>query len=220
MLRRLAPCNRAIGHGAGNEAHWSLDPDYLPALMGGLHLPAQSATVGGLSSYRDLAFAGETFAETIWMRDTMNPQPQTVHDAMHMLQSYHQQRCDTYRRMTQDAPDEWTKILLDELVQLEEQAAQVVEREIDRLDPKEKSYLLPGVIPTFDPAHAMDCQCDSDPDFKDVLSCSLNSSGALDELIDLIAASNAAQSVQDLASRLRELEQSRERQIAKFTRLD
>jgi hypothetical protein len=154
------------------------------------------------------------------MKDTMKPKPQTVHDAMQMLQGYHQQRCDMYRRLAKDASDERTGILLDKLVQLEEQAVQFIEDEIGRREPKDKSYLLPGPLPTIDPAHAMDCRCGSDPGFEDVLSCSLRSDGALDELIDLIAASNAAQSIQDLASSLRELERTRERQIAKFTRSD
>lgn len=146
--------------------------------------------------------------------------PQTVHDALEMLKSYHQQRRDLYHRLEADAPDEWTEILLKELVRLEDDSVQVVGDEMERLQPHERSYLLSGPTPTIQPAHAMDCQCDSDPAFEDVLSCSLSSDAALDELIDLIEVSNAAPSVQELATALRELERTKDRQIAKFSRTD
>jgi hypothetical protein len=146
--------------------------------------------------------------------------PQTVHDALEMLKTYHQQRRDLYRRLEADAPDEWTEILLKELVRLEDNSVQVIGDEIERLKPHERSYLLSGPTPTIPPTHAMDCRCDSDPTFEDILSCSLCSDEALDELIDLIGVASAAPSVQELATALRELVRTKDRQIAKFSRTD
>jgi hypothetical protein len=60
----------------------------------------------------------------------------------------------------------------------------------------------------------------ANPTFDEALGCALASDEALDEVIDLLAGSSAAASVQDLAARLRDLERTKDRDIAKFTRAD
>lgn len=145
--------------------------------------------------------------------------PRTVHNALQMLKSYHQRRRDTYQRLAESTTDERTQILLNELVALEETAIQIVGDEDANLGDRE-TYLMPGPTLNIDPAHAMDCRCDSQPTFEDALWCALSSDAALDELIDLVTGCTAALSIQELASRLRELERTKDRQVAKFTRED
>lgn len=67
---------------------------------------------------------------------------------------------------------------------------------------------------------ASDCHCVDDPSFHDALTCALTSGPLLEELFSRLEGSSAAASVLDLVKRLRELQQTRERQIANFTRQD
>lgn len=146
--------------------------------------------------------------------------PKTSSDILQMLESYHQQRHDTYRQLATRADDARLQMLLEHLVSLENDALVIIHGEQKQHSSRQASHLMSGQALTIQPAHAMDCQCSEEPTFDAALACALTSDAALDELIDLLQSSNAAQSIQDLAARLREAERTKDRQIAKFTRED
>src|SRR5690606_27242971 len=81
-------------------------------------------------------------------------------------------------------------------------------------------YLLSGPTLTIKPAHAADCKCETNPTFDDALGCALASDTAVEELIDRLAGSSAAASVQELAKRQRGVEQTREQQNSIIVRSD
>lgn len=150
----------------------------------------------------------------------MTATPKTSYNILQMLEKYHQQRRDTYHSLARSTDDERTRVLLEYLVRLEDDVLEILRGEMEQLSPDQASYLLPGSALTIEPTHAMDCQCSDQPSFDAALTCALTSDEALDELIDHLQASCAAQSLQDLAARLREAERIKDRQIAKFTRED
>lgn len=111
-------------------------------------------------------------------------------------------------------------ILLEHLVQLEEHSSKVIQSEIKELSPEHSTYLIAGPTLSADAVHAAECRCEGQPNFQDVLACALTSDRRLDELLDRIEDCSAAPSVMELAKRLRDLEQTKDQQIAKFTRED
>lgn len=147
-------------------------------------------------------------------------EPRTVYELLKMLETYHQQRHDSYLQLASRGTDERACILLHHLGKLEENAINIIRDERDHLKPDQATYLTSGPTLTIAPSHAMDCKCDGDPTFDDALRCALTSDDALDELIDRLAGSSAAASIQDLATRLRDVERTKDREIAKFTRED
>lgn len=150
----------------------------------------------------------------------MTTTPKTSYDILQMLDTYHARRRDTYDQLARRGSDERAVVLLEYLVRLEDDMLQIIRGEKERITPEQASRLMPGPTLTVKPAHAMDCQCDGEPTFDEALACALTSDEALDELIDHLQASSAASSLQDLATRLREAERMKDRQIAKFTRQD
>lgn len=150
----------------------------------------------------------------------MSATPTTSYETLKLLEKYHGERRDTYAGLAPRATDERTRLLLDYLVRLENEALEVIRGEMERTSPEHAARLMPGPKLTIDATHATECQCAGDPTFDEALACALTSDAALDEVIDHLAAGSAARSIQDLATRLRELERTKDRQIAKFTRED
>lgn len=146
--------------------------------------------------------------------------PLTVYEIIQLLQQYHQQRHDTYQQLAGQAGEERAATLLNHLVELEAMALRIIGNELAQLTSEQSTYLSSGPELNIDPAHAADCRCDSAPGFEDALSCALTSDLAVFDMIDRLAGSSAAASVQELAGRLREVEQTKALQIARFTRAD
>ena len=144
----------------------------------------------------------------------------TVRELLELLERYHQQRRESYRQLADQATDERARLLLNHLVELEDQALRILHEEHERLRPEHSSYLPSGPTLTIEPTHAMDCRCESNPTFEDALQCALTSDEALDEVIDHVAGASPTRSVQDLAVRLRQVERTKDQQIARFTRSD
>ena len=144
--------------------------------------------------------------------------PATVYEAIELLESYHDKRRANYVRLAGEGGDPRTDLLLQHLVKLEDDALTILAAERERLDPAHSTRLPTGTDLTIEPAHAVNCRCDEEPSFDEALSCALASDAALDEVIDKIAGSSAARSIQDLAARLRELERTKQREIDNFTR--
>ncbi len=99
-------------------------------------------------------------------------------------------------------------------------ALRIIDSELAQLPAEQSTYLSSGPELNVDPAHAADCRCDSAPSFDDALECALTSDLAVFDMIDRLGGSSAAASVPELATRLRELEETKDRQIARFTRQD
>jgi len=146
--------------------------------------------------------------------------PVTVFEIIQLLQQYHQRRQENYQRLAEGATDERTATLLNHLVELEAMAQRIIGSELSQLSPDHSTYLSSGPELNIDPAHAADCRCGSAPSFEDALGCALTSDLAVFDMIDRLGGSSAAASVQELATRLRELEETKDRQIARFTRPD
>ena len=146
--------------------------------------------------------------------------PRTVLEVLQLLEDYHQQRHDIYNRLADAGDDARAELLLRHLVELEANAIRIIQDEIKHVQGGPSAYLSSGPTLSIKPAHAMDCQCGDHPSYADALRCALSSDDALDELIDRLSGSSAAASVQNLAARLREVERTKDRQIANFTRDD
>ena len=146
--------------------------------------------------------------------------PQTVYEVLGALESIHVRRRDNYKQLASRSSDERALLLLHRLAELEEVVVEEIHEEHARLNPDHATYLPLGTGLTSGPTHGVDCQCGSNPTFEEALDCVLSSDGPLDELIDELADSSAAQTVQDLAARLRDFERTRDRQIANFARED
>ncbi len=146
--------------------------------------------------------------------------PQTISDVLQMLLEYHKSRCQQYRKLAQTSPDEQTRILLEHLVELDESAAKIIRLEISGLPPGQTTYLTHGPAIGNEVTHAVDCKCDAEPNFYEALNCAFTSDRQLDELLDRLEGCTAATSVVELAKRIREMEQTKDRQIANFTRMD
>lgn len=144
--------------------------------------------------------------------------PHTAVDVLVSLESHHTRRRENYQHLAGNVADERVRIILDRLVELEDAAMNVIREE--RLRLKSSTYLPLGPTATVDRGSDAVCRCGSHPTIDDAVWCALSSDEALDELIDLLEASSAASSVEELASRLRELERTRDRQIVTFVRED
>jgi len=147
-------------------------------------------------------------------------QPNTIYDVLVMLADYHQQRAKQYEQLGKASVDPRAGILLEHLVELETHSMQVVRSELQQLTPEHSTYLISGPTLSADAIHAAQCRCEGEPSFLETLSCAFTSDRRLDELLDRIGDSSAAPSVIELAKRLRDLENTKDQQIAKFTRED
>ncbi len=88
------------------------------------------------------------------------------------------------------------------------------------MDPDRSTFLSFGPTVNVKLEELASCRHDDGPSWEDALECALRSDAVLLDLIDRLAGSTAATSVQELAARLREMEQTKDREIAKFTRTD
>lgn len=146
--------------------------------------------------------------------------PQTVYDILQLLEKYHGERHATYGRLASQATDPMAQILLEHLVELEDHSLKVVRSEMQQLDPKHATFLTSGPVLSAEVTHASDCHCADNPTFQEALACALESDHLLDQLLHRLEGCSAARSVLDLAKRLRDLEETKDRQIANFTRMD
>ena len=146
--------------------------------------------------------------------------PRTVYELLKLLEKYHADRCATYASLTSQATDAMAQILLEHLVELEDHSLKVVRGEMQQLDPKHTAFLTSGPTMSAEATHASDCHCESNPTFQEALACALESDHLLDQLLHRLEGCSAAASVLDLAKRLRDLEETKDRQIANFTRQD
>ncbi len=147
-------------------------------------------------------------------------QPATIYDVLEMLADYHRQRAKRYEKLGETSDDAMAQILLEHLVELENQSTQCIDAEMQTLAPEAATYLISGPRMSQDALHAADCQCEQQPSFSDALACAFTSDQRLDELLDRMEDCTAAQSVIDLAKRLRDLEHLKYQRIAKFSRQD
>ncbi len=145
---------------------------------------------------------------------------QTDYEVLDTLESIHRCRRDQYKQLVSCCTDDRARLLLQRLEELEEIAVTEIHDEHERLHPDQATYLPLGTDLTSGPTHGVDCQCGSNPTFDEALECVLSSDGPLDDLIDQLADSSAATSVQELAARLSEFERTRDRQIARFATED
>lgn len=144
--------------------------------------------------------------------------PMTVADILQALLDYHQKRKVTYSALLAQSLDERARILLRELVDLEDNSARVVAGELDRNTSAVSAYLAYG--PRVSPRvwQAWVCRCGSTPDFEETLSCALHSDTALEGLLNRLESMTTSGS--ELASRIRDMETVKRRQVSKFVRLD
>lgn len=145
-------------------------------------------------------------------------QPRTIYDVLSMMAEYHERRARRYRELSAASDDPQTGILLDHLVELETESASVIRGEMEHLSPDHATYLVTG------PTLRRECVDVDDPcagdnlSFDDAVGCALESDQCLTELLDRLADCTAAESVVQLAKRLREFETMKEQRIAKFAR--
>lgn len=147
-------------------------------------------------------------------------QPRTIYDVLAMLLEYHDRTALRYRELATACVDSQTDILLDHLVELQTQSAQMIRGEMEHLSPEHSTYLITGPQLTHDTIHSSDNCCGDNPSFDDTLECALVPDPRLTELLDRMTDCTAAESVVELAQRLREFETTKDRQIASFTRRD
>lgn len=150
----------------------------------------------------------------------MMNQPKTIYDVLMLLVDYHQLRCKTFEHLVEVSNDSRAKILLEHLVELETHSMLVVRAEMEQLTPEHSTYLISGPTLSSDAMQAATCCCESKPRFQDLLTYALASDRRLDELLDRIEDCTAAQSVIELAERLRDLQHTKDMQISNFTRED
>lgn len=146
--------------------------------------------------------------------------PKTVYEVLQLLEDYHRERLTTYLQLSQDVSDSMAQILLERLVELEGDTLLVVRGEMKQLDPQHAVYMTSGPTLSREVIHAKTCRCGNDPSFRDTLGCALESDHLLDQLLHRLEGCSAAASVLGLAERLRELEETKERQIANFIRME
>lgn len=145
---------------------------------------------------------------------------QTVRDLLQLLVNYHQSRHDIYANLISGAKDDQAAMLLKKLKDLEAQTLQVVRDEFESRDPANPTYLSNTPPVHLDPLPQPTCDFNSGAGFEETLECVWKADQALPEVIDRLANASSAESVQKLAERLEELEKSKEREIANFTRMD
>lgn len=147
-------------------------------------------------------------------------QPTTIYDVLEMLATYHKQRAKKYEQLGSTSTDPRAKILLEHLVELENNSYNVTHSEIKNLASEHSTYLITGPAISADALHAAECRFDGQVSFGDTLNCAFASAQLLNEMFDRIEDSSAASSVTELANRLRDLEGTKSKQIANFTRRD
>ncbi len=147
-------------------------------------------------------------------------QPKTIYDVLVMLADYYQQRVKQYAELGSSSRDSQAQILLEHMVELEEHSFQVIRAEMNDLSPEHSTYLTLGPVLSESAMHAVDGQCSAEPSFEEALDCVFTSDQFLDEFIARIETGGASFAVAGLATRLRDLEGTKRRQIANFTRLD
>lgn len=147
-------------------------------------------------------------------------QPRTIYDVLRMLLEYHDQKALRYRELAGSSVDSQSGILLDHLVILQTQSAQVIRGEMEHLSPEHSTYLITGPQLSAAVAHPEDCRGGDKPSFDETLRCALMPDQRLTELLDRLAECTTAASVVELAQRLREFETTKQRQIANFARQD
>ena len=146
--------------------------------------------------------------------------PITVLDALQILRDYHRLRASRYREVAQRTADAAAKTVLNHVVGLDDEALEIVLAEIERLDPDHATYMLSGPTIDLDMSRAAACHCGESPSWDDVLGCVFESDACLDQVLHRLEGCSAAPSVQELAARIRELEESKTRRLAKFARQD
>ncbi len=147
-------------------------------------------------------------------------QPRTIYDVLSMLVEYHDNKALRYRELSGVSVDPQSVILLDHLVELQTESARVIRGEMEHLSPQHSTYLITGPQLSTDVAHSLDGCCGENASFADTLECALTPDPRLAELLDRMADCTAAESVVELANRLREFETTKDRQIASFIRRD
>ncbi len=146
--------------------------------------------------------------------------PKTVHEVFEALQQYHQQRATTYKDLAAEATGAMAKMLLEHLVELEDQSKAVVSAELEKLSKRHTNYMTSGPAISRQVNHVADDESDQPPSFQEVLVAALTVNPKHDELLDRLDSGGAPAPVQELAKRLREFEQTKQRQTVKFTRMD
>lgn len=146
--------------------------------------------------------------------------PGTIYEVLQLLRNYHDNRHAIYKRLADETTDAMAQILLEHLIELEEHSLTVVRHEMANLDPRYTTYMITGPVVSDEAMHASDCNCEHNPTFRQTLACALDSDCLLDELLCRLEGCSAAPSVLNLAKRLRDLEETKDRQIANFTRQD
>ncbi|QDS97575.1 hypothetical protein [Adhaeretor mobilis] len=146
--------------------------------------------------------------------------PKTISDVLKILEEYHRARCATYQDLAKSCPDPRASILLDHLVELEEYSVKTIRYEVDNLVPEHATYLTYGATLSDGVTHATECRCHSEPAFQEVLDCTFTADQSLSELFDRLDGCSSAGTVVHLAERLRDMENIKQRQIAKYTRQD
>ncbi|MEX1039391.1 MAG: hypothetical protein WDZ51_02090 [Pirellulaceae bacterium] len=145
---------------------------------------------------------------------------QTVRDLLQLLVNYHQSRHDIYANLISGAKDDRAAMLLKKLTDLESQTLQVVHEELESRDPANPTYLSNTPPVHLDPLPMPACDFNAGASFEETLECVWKADEALPEVIDRLANASSAESVQKMAERLGELEKSKEREVANFTRMD
>ena len=146
--------------------------------------------------------------------------PTTVSDALHELRVYHEARAERFQELRDQGGDARTNLLLEELQKLEKESIQIISEEQDDLGVRDQTRLFRGSAFTNAPPHSATCQCGSSPTFDETISCALAKNDQVDALIDRIDGATAANSIRELARRMRDLEQTKARQISSYLRED
>lgn len=146
--------------------------------------------------------------------------PGTIYNVLEMLINYHDQRRCRYLELSQQSDDASTKLLLEHLAVLDENALKMVRGEAANLDPNHATFMMSGPTVGLDIHQAAECKSHHHPTFEEALDCVFESDSSLEGLVHRLEGSSAAPSVIELAKRIRELERTKSQQIAKFIRAD
>lgn len=142
----------------------------------------------------------------------------TISDVLELLETYHQRRHDLFRRLAKSATDDRAATLLGHLVELEQHTIDALRLEQENIDPEHSTYLTNGGVVTLT-SDALEKSYDvAEMSFEEALDCALAQNEAVEDLIDRLENCTAAISVQELSARLRELEHSKHRKVATFSR--
>ncbi len=145
----------------------------------------------------------------IQLEETRISNPRTIYDILQLIESYHGQRRATYARLASETTNAMAQILLEHWVELEDYSLKVVVGEMLQLDPKHATYLTLGPLVSQEVTQASDCHSAGNPTFQAALACAFESDHLLDQLVSRLEECSSAQSVLDLANRLRDLEETK-----------